>query len=107
MNPDTALGLGLRLPETHEQDHHGMRSLRIGSKVLATIPDPDHMRIMADESAILSAVAEYPEICVEGWWGTRLACVVVDLRLAQTDLVEELLDDAWRHKTGRFDIPNS
>ena len=34
----------------------------------------------------------------EFWWGSRLSCVVVDLRAAPPDQVRELLTEAWRRK---------
>jgi len=74
--------LAMSLPETTEQDHHGMDSFRVGGKIFATIPDDDHVRAMVDESAILAAVDENPVACEAFYWGKRLACVVVALRAA-------------------------
>ena len=88
----------LGLPEAVEHDHHGMRSFRIDKKIFATIPDEQHVRVMVDQEDILAAVAENPQACTEGWWGKRLACVVVDIRRATRPLVTELLEDAWRRK---------
>lgn len=88
----------LSLPEAVEQDHHGMRSFRIDGKIFATVPDKERVRIMADHAEILAAVAEHPKSCTEGWWGKRLACVVVEIERAQRPLVTELLTDAWRRK---------
>ena len=90
--------LALGLPEAVEQDHHGMRSFRINGKIFATVPDQRHVRIMADPEDILTAVAEEPRACAEGWWGKRLACVVVEIEYAPRQLVTELLQDAWRRK---------
>jgi hypothetical protein len=90
--------LALGLPEAMEQDHHGMRSFRINGKIFATVPDEQHLRIMADREDILAAVAENPQTCTEGWWGKRLACVVIEIERAPRPLVTELLIDAWRRK---------
>lgn len=90
--------LALGLPEAAEQDHHGMRSFRIDGKIFATVPDEQHVRIMVDQEEILAAIAEAPQACTEGWWGKRLACVVVEIRRAPRSLVTELLEDAWRRK---------
>jgi len=84
--------LALGLPEAVEQDHHGMRSFRIDGKVFATVPDEQHVRIMVDQEDILAAVAEEPQACTEGWWGKRLACVVVEIQRAPRPLVTELLE---------------
>jgi hypothetical protein len=90
--------LALGLPDAVEQDHHGMRSFRIDGKIFATVPDEQHVRIMADPEEIRAAVAEEPQACTEGWWGKRLACVVVEIQRAPRPLVTELLADAWRRK---------
>jgi len=93
-----ARAAALSLPEVSEQDHHGMRSFRVRGRIFATVPDDDHMRIMVDEPDILAAVAEFPGVCTPSWWGKRLACVVVDIRAAPTDLLPELLTQAWLRK---------
>jgi hypothetical protein len=93
-----AIGLALALPETTVQDHHGIPSLRVRGKIFATVPDEQHVRVMVDRGEILAAVAEDPEACSEFWWGSRLAAVLVDLRLVAADLMGELLQEAWRRK---------
>jgi hypothetical protein len=90
--------LALGLPEAVEEDHHGIPSFRVRGKIFATVPDGGHVRIMVDESDILAAVAEDPAACEEFWWGSRPACVVVDVRLVARGLFEELLTEAWRRK---------
>jgi hypothetical protein len=91
----------LALPGTTEADHHGMASFRVGGKIFATVPDPDHMRIMVGESEILAATAENPTICEPIYWGQRLAGVVVALKPASTTLLRELLAEAWLVKAPR------
>lgn len=95
---DEVAQIALALPEAVEQDHHGMRSFRVGGKIFATVPDEQHVRIMVDQEDILAAVAEEPQACAEGWWGKQLACVVVEIQRASRPLVRELLQDAWRRK---------
>ena len=75
-----------------------MVSFRVGNKIFATVPDPEHIRIMVDESEILAAVAENPLVCEPLYWGKRLACVVVNTRKARPALVTELLTQAWLRK---------
>ena len=87
--------LALALPEAVEQDHHGMASFRVRGTIFATLPEDEHLRVMVDESEIRAAVAEYPDICVEVWWGRRLSAVAVTLTAASADLVRELLTEAW------------
>lgn len=101
MTMKEARGLALGLAETAEQDHHGMPSWRVRGKIFATVPDRDHVRVMVDGDDIRAVVAQYPGACAEVRWGSRLACVAVDLRSAPRRLVRELLIDAWRRKAPR------
>jgi hypothetical protein len=91
--------MALALPESTEQDHHGMNSFRVGNKIFATVPDGHHIRVMVDEPEILAAVAECPSSCEALYWGKRLACVVVNLRKARIDMLGELLTEAWLRKS--------
>jgi hypothetical protein len=93
--------IALALPETVEQDHHGMPSFRVRGKILATVPDDEHIRVMLAEDEIRAVVAEYPEVCEPSYWGNKLACVRVSLALATSSLVEELLTEAWLSKAPR------
>jgi hypothetical protein len=90
--------MALGLPETTEQDHHGMTSYRVRGRIFATVPDERHVRIMADEPEILAAVAEDPDTYGPFYWGKRLACVVVDASSADGERIRELLVDAWLKK---------
>jgi hypothetical protein len=90
--------LALALPEAAEQDHHGRPSFRVGGRIFATLWDDEHMNVMVDEGAILTAVQSWPDACAEVRWGKRLAAVRVDLRLADAEVLSELLADAWERK---------
>src|ERR1700689_2526168 len=90
--------MALGLPETTEQDHHGMTSYRVRGRIFATVPDERHVRIMADEPEILAAVATDPETYAPLYWGKRLACVVVDASSANRERLRELLIEAWLKK---------
>ena len=90
--------IALSLPDAEECDHHGMPSFRVRGKIFATVPDEDHLRVMAGEAEIHAAVAEDPVSCREFFWGRRLPCVVVDTRLADPGLVRSLLLEAWARK---------
>lgn len=85
----------LSLPEAEDKPHHGMPSFRVRGKIFATVPDADHVRVMAGEAEILAAVAEDSSSCEEFYWGSRLACVVVDVRTVSPDLLRSLLTEAW------------
>ena len=99
--PSTVRRLALALPETIEQDHHGRPSFRVAGKIFATLWDGDHANVMLDEPGILSAVHAHPQACAEFRWGRRLAAVQVDLHTASTDLLADLLTDAWERKAPR------
>ena len=88
----------MALPETTEQDHHGMPSFRVRGKILATAPDEEHIRVMLAEDEIRAAVAEHPDVCTPFSWGKKLACVVVALAPATHGVLEELLIEAWLSK---------
>lgn len=96
-----AVAFALTLPEAVEQDHHGLPSYRVRGRIFATAPDGEHLRVMVDESEIRASAAEDPDAFAEFWWGSRLACLVVDLRVAPPDQVRELLTEAWRRKAPR------
>jgi hypothetical protein len=90
--------LALSLPETDEQDHHGMTSFRVRRRIFATVPDNHHVRIMASEPEILRAIEDDPLIYEALYWGKRLACVVVAIRSADLGRIEGLMVDAWLQK---------
>lgn len=93
-----AAALALALPEAVQADHHGRPSFRVNSMIFATLPDATHMNVMLDEPGIRTAVQAYPDACAERWWGKRLAAATVDLEQASSELLAELLTDAWEGK---------
>ena len=101
VTPAVVRQLALALPDVVERDHHGFPSFRVAARIFATMPKPDRLRVMLDEHAIRSAAANRPESCRESYWGKRLACVEIDLTIADETLVGELLAEAWEHKRGR------
>lgn len=90
--------LALALPEATEQDHHGNPSFRVRGKIFATLPDQTHLHVMVGEHEIRAAVAADPAACAEKWWGKRLAALRVNLSVAESAAVRELLAEAWRSK---------
>jgi len=90
--------LAFALPEVTEQDHHGIASYRVRGKIIATVPDNQHIRIMVDEESIRAVVSEHREFCSELYWGKRLSCVLVDLSRADGEVVRDLLSESWRRK---------
>ena len=100
LTPDAARAVALALPGAVEADHQGFPSYRVGGRIFATQPDPEHLHVMADEGAIREAVAEDPDACSEKWWGKRLACVRITLAQADPEQIADLLRDAWARKGG-------
>jgi hypothetical protein len=95
LTSDEARTLALALPEAVEQDHHGKSSFRVGGKIFATLWDDEHLNVMLDEGGILQAVQEQPDACAEVWWGKRLAAVRVELPLADSKKLAQMLREAW------------
>jgi hypothetical protein len=89
--------LALALTEVMEADHHGRNSFRLGTSVLATVPDEDGLNVMLGESEARAAEAEHPA-CSLLWWGKQLSGVRVDLAGADAALLRDLLDEAWRRR---------
>lgn len=89
--------IALVLPEVTESDHHGRNSFRLGTAVLATVPDGSGLNVMVGESEARAAVAESPA-CSLLWWGKKLSGVRVELIAADDDLVGDLLEEAWRRR---------
>ena len=98
VSTDAARRIALSLPEAVEQDHHGRPSFRVAGRIFATLWDAEHMNVMLDEPGIHTAVQAHPDVCSQVMWGKRLAAVRVDLQVAESALLENLLADAWEGK---------
>ena len=99
MKLEEARAFALSLPETSEAPHHRMSSFRVRGKIFATVPvDGEHLHVFVDELETHAAAAENPRAFAELWWGKRLAGVRVNLRAADSELVLDLLEEAWRRK---------
>jgi len=98
LTTEQARALALDLPEAVEQDHHGRPSFRVAGRIFATLWTDGALNVMAGDERIRAAAEVLPRVCREVFWGKRLSAVQVDLERADADLVEDLLDDAWRAK---------
>jgi hypothetical protein len=95
VTPQQVRELALSFGGVVERDHHGRPSFRTSRRILATLPDEGHVRVMLGEEEIRAAVEEWPW-CDEVWWGKRLAAVAVTLADCDPGVLAELLEDAWR-----------
>ena len=102
MRLDEAVAALLALPGVTEADHHGRRSFRVGGgKVVATVPDDGVLNVMVGEE-VARAVTSGPAAGVELlWWGQKVSGVRVELAAVDPDLLDGLVDDAWRRRAPR------
>jgi hypothetical protein len=102
---DRARAIALALPEAIEQDHHGRPSFRVAGRIFATLWTPRALNIMVGEDRIAAAVEDEPQACSNVFWGRALSAVRVDLDVAGTELVTDLLAEAWSRKAPRRLFP--
>ncbi|WP_222263431.1 MmcQ/YjbR family DNA-binding protein [Modestobacter marinus] len=99
VHPDEAVAMLLALPGVTEADHHGRRSFRVGGgSVVATVPAEGVLNVMVGEEfarAVTSGGADGVSLL---WWGTKLSGVRVELADVDADLLDALVDDAWRRR---------
>ena len=99
MNLEEVRKFALSLPETTEQPHHEMSSFRVRGKIVVTVPpDGEHLHIFVDEDLTGAAVGHESGACEELWWGKKLYGVRVHLPSAESDMVLDLVEEAWRGK---------
>jgi hypothetical protein len=99
MEPADALARLLALPGVTEADHHGRRSFRVGGgKVVATVPEDGVLNVMVGEEVARAVTSGGADGVALLWWGKQLSGVRVELADADPDLLDELLDDAWRRR---------
>jgi hypothetical protein len=101
LTADQARAIALALPEAVEQDHHGRPSFRVAGKIFATLWTPRALNVMVGPDRIAAAVEDDPQLCSNVFWGRKLSAVRVDLDAAGTELVADLLAEAWSRKAPR------
>ncbi len=117
MRVDDVRAVALALPGTTERPHFELTSFRVGTKIFATVPPgQDVVHVFVADELARAVAQEHPETVELLWWGKRLSGVrirlappgdpstPVDDRLdgdQQTELVTELLTEAWRRKAPR------
>jgi hypothetical protein len=88
----------LSLPDSVENDHHGIPSFRVNEKIFATLWDEDYLNVFLDPVRIMEVAEAHPDVCEEFWWGRKLSCVHVSIKSANPKLVKELLREAWTRR---------
>ena len=86
--------VALSFAGAEEKPHHGFPSFRVGERIFATMPAPDHLHVMLAEEQIREVVPSHPSL-EEKHWGKRLPAGRVDLTGAPEELWAELLHEAW------------
>lgn len=91
--------LALALPEATEEPHHHRTSFRVRGKIFATaVLDDDFLHIMLGEVNREPLLRIYSH-CVEPlYWGQKVMGLRVNIVEATPDIVNELLQLAWREK---------
>lgn len=85
------------LPDSIERKHWGASSFRVGGRIFATMPDPDHVNVMIDPMDVEAVVAHEPG-CEELCWGREVRGVRLTLAAAQASTLAALLEAAWRRR---------
>ena len=91
--------LALKLPEVIEEPHFDRTSFRVRGKIIATAIEGQYfLNVMASEATREPALAMYSDAVEKLFWGKKVCGVTVNLELADSELVEELLEKTWREK---------
>ncbi len=99
VRPDEAAAALLALPGVTEADHHGRRSFRVGGgKVVATVPADGVLNVMVGEELARAVTSGSADGAARLAWGSKVTGVRVELADVDPDLLDELLDDAWRRR---------
>lgn len=91
---DRVRALALCLEGAVEVPHHGFPSFRVGGRIFATLPDPQHLHAMVVEEDV-PAIVRAHAACEELRWGKRIVGVRVELPEATEALLDSLLRAAW------------
>ena len=93
--------IALALPDTTEADHHGRPSFRVRGRVFATLPDAEHLGVMIDPMEVDGVVRHAPGIAEPLLWGKEVRGARLHMHVATRELVEALVQAAWRHRAPR------
>jgi len=93
--------IALALPETTEEDHHARPSFRVRGRIFATLPDGEHLNVMIDPIDVDGVVRHAPAVAEPLLWGKEVRGVRIHMHVAPRELVETLLQAAWRRRAPR------
>ena len=102
MNLSDVQDLALSLPEATEEPHFHRTSFRVRGKIFATaVPGESHLNVMLGDEAREPALNMYSDCVEKLFWGKKVVGVTVDLSEATSDIVAELLEQAWKERAPR------
>lgn len=97
MNMQQVRDFVFSLPDVTEAPHHEKSSFRVHGKIFATVPPgEDRLHVLLGEDLARSFLSTGDESLDELWWGQRLVGVRVKLAESEQELVEALLEEAYR-----------
>ena len=102
MNVEDVRQFALSLPGATEEPHFHFTSFRIGGKIFATMPPSNELlHVFAPEADREAAIAAHPQFCEVLNWGKRVVGVKIQLAVAASALVQDLLRAAYDSKKPR------
>ena len=89
----------LSLSGVTEQPHFHLCSFRVEGKIFATMDENQNLlSVFVDEETRETCLAAHPGCCRKLWWGKKVVGLRLEIGLAKTALVRDLLRAAWRRK---------
>lgn len=99
MKLDAVRRLALALPQASEAPHFHYTSFRVGTRIFATAePTGEALHVFIADDERDRALALHPACTERLVWGGRVVGVRVNLAVAPSPFVRELLAQAWRRK---------
>ena len=102
MKLEQARTFALSLPGSNEEPHFHFSSFRVCGRIYATVPpEGTILHIFVPEEHRERALVLEPETTEKLFWGAKAIGVRVHLPKARKTFVEELLRNAWAHKSAK------
>ena len=89
----------LSLPETTEEPHFHYASFRVKGKIFVTVPPEEtHIHVFVTDEERDMALTPHPEFVEKLSWGGKVVGVRIALAKAKSDVVNQLVKQAWLRK---------